>query len=106
MANYRFDATAKGWTLPVGPAIYFDELVVKGVANPKGASISELSAKLYGGTLRGQMALGWQKGMQLKGSATVSQVEIGALLKALDKPQNMSGRLSARPGLSAECRPS
>ncbi len=101
LANYLIDATAKGWTLPVGPAIYFDELVVKGVANPKGASISELSAKLYGGTLRGQMALGWQKGMQLKGSATVSQVEIGALLKALDKPQNMSGRLSARPVFSA-----
>jgi uncharacterized protein involved in outer membrane biogenesis len=47
------------------------------------------------------MAVGWQKGIQLKGSATVIQVEISSLLKALDQPQNMSGRLSARPVFSA-----
>ncbi len=101
LSNYLIDASANGWTLPVGPAIYFDGLIVKGVANPKGANISELSAKLYGGTVRGNMAVGWQKGLQFTGSATVSQVEISPLLKALDKPQNMSGRLSARPVFSA-----
>jgi uncharacterized protein involved in outer membrane biogenesis len=100
-SRYLIDVSAKAWKLPVGPAIHFDELVVKGVATLKGANFSELHAKLYGGTIRGQMAVGWQKGVQLKGSATVSQVEIGPLLKALDKPQNMSGRLSARPVFSA-----
>ena len=100
-ANFLIDANAKGWKLPVGPAIYFDELVVKGVATAKGANFTDLRAKLYGGTVRGQMAVGWQKGIQLKGSATVSQVEISQLLKALNKPQNMSGRLSARPVFSA-----
>lgn len=100
-SGYLIDASAKAWKLPVGPAIHFDELVVKGVATAKGANFSDLHAKLYGGTIRGQMAVGWQKGMQLKGSATVNQVEIGPLLKALDKPQNISGRLSARPVFSA-----
>jgi uncharacterized protein involved in outer membrane biogenesis len=100
-SNYLIDASAKAWKLPVGPAIHFDELVVKGVANPKGASISELSAKLYGGTVRGKMTVGWQKGLQLKGSATVSQVEIGPLLKALGKPESVTGRLNARPVFSA-----
>jgi uncharacterized protein involved in outer membrane biogenesis len=100
-SRYLIDASAKAWKLPIGPAIHFDELVVKGVATPKGAIFSDLSAKLYGGTIRGRMAVGWQKDVQLKGSATVSQVEIGPLLKALDKPQNMSGRLSARPVFSA-----
>jgi uncharacterized protein involved in outer membrane biogenesis len=100
-SRYLIDASAKAWKLPVGPAIHFDELVVKGVASAKGANFSDLSAKLYGGTIRGKMAVGWQKGVQLKGSATVSQVGIGPLLKALDMPQNMSGRLSARPVFSA-----
>jgi uncharacterized protein involved in outer membrane biogenesis len=100
-SRYLIDASAKAWTLPVGPAIHFDELVVKGVATSKGANISDLRAKLYGGTIRGKMTVGWQKGVQLKGSATISQVEISPLLKALDKPQNMSGRLSARPVFSA-----
>jgi len=101
LSNYLIDASAKGWMLPVGPAIYFDELALKGAANLKGASISELSAKLYGGTVRGNMTIGWRKGLQLKGTATVSQVEISALLKALDKPRNMSGRINARPVFSA-----
>jgi uncharacterized protein involved in outer membrane biogenesis len=100
-SSYLIDASAKAWKLPVGPAIRFDELVIKGVATPKGASFCDLNAKLYGGTVRGMMAVGWQKGLQLKGSATVSQVEIGPLLKALDKPQNMSGRLNAKPVFSA-----
>jgi uncharacterized protein involved in outer membrane biogenesis len=101
LSNFLIDASAKEWKLPVGPAIHFDELVVKGVANTKGASISELSAKLYGGTVRGQMAAEWQKGVQFKGSATVTQVEIGPLLKALNKPENLTGRLNARPVFSA-----
>lgn len=100
-SRYLIDASAKAWKLPAGPAIHFDELVVKGVASPKGANLSDLSAKLYGGTIRGKMVVGWQKGVQLNGSATVSQVEIGPLLKALGKPQYMSGRLSARPVFSA-----
>ena len=101
LSNYAIDASAKAWKPPAGPAIHFDELIVKGVASPKGANFSDVRAKLYGGTIRGQMAVGWQKGMQVKGSATISQVEISPLLKALGKPQNMSGRLSARPVFSA-----
>jgi len=100
-SGYLIDASAKGWKLPVGPEIHFDELVVKGLATPKGASFSEISARLYGGMVNGRLVVGWQKGVQLKGSANVSQVEIGALLKALGKPQNMSGRLNARPVFSA-----
>jgi len=100
-SNYLIEASARAWKLPVGPEIHFDELDVKGMATPKGASFSDLRAKLYGGTVIGRLVVGWQKVIQLKGSATVSQVEISPLLKALDKPQNMSGRLSARPVFSA-----
>jgi uncharacterized protein involved in outer membrane biogenesis len=102
LPNYLIEASAKGWTPPIGPAIHFDELAMKGVVNPKGANISELSARLYGGTVRGNLAIGWQKGLQLKGSAAVSQVEISPLLGALGKPQNMSGRINAKPVFSAD----
>ncbi len=101
-SNYLIDASAKAWKLPAGPAIHFDELTVKGVATPKGANFSELRAKLYGGTVGAKIAVGWQKGMQLKGSATVTQVEIGPLLKALNKPESLTGRLNARPVFSAD----
>jgi uncharacterized protein involved in outer membrane biogenesis len=100
--RYLIDADARDWRLPVGAAILFDELTVKGVATPQEATFSEVRAKLYGGAVAGNVHLTWQKGIQLKGAADVSQVEIGSLLQALDKPRSMSGRLNARPEFSAD----
>ena len=100
-SSYRIDASAKQWKLPVGPAILFDELSIKGVATLKDANLGDVRAKLYGGTVTGKATVGWQKGLQLRGNAEVSQVEIRSLLQALGRPQNMSGRLNAKPVFSA-----
>ncbi len=100
--RYLIDASARDWRLPVGAAILFDELTVKGFATPKAATFSEVRAKLYGGTVAGSAQVGWQRGIQLNGTAEVSQVEIGSLLQALGKPRSMSGRLNAKPQFSAD----
>jgi uncharacterized protein involved in outer membrane biogenesis len=102
--RYLIDASARDWRLPVGATILFDELTVKGIATQQDASFSEMRAKLYGGTVSGNVHLAWRKGMQMKGAAEVSQVEIGSLLQALDKPRSMSGRLTAQPQFSANAR--
>jgi uncharacterized protein involved in outer membrane biogenesis len=99
--KYLIDANAKSWSLPVGPAILFDELQIKGVATTAEADLSEVRAKLYGGTIAGKTTVAYKKGMQLKGNLDVSQVEVKALLQALGKPPTMSGRLTARPVFSA-----
>jgi uncharacterized protein involved in outer membrane biogenesis len=96
-SNYLIDATAKAWKMPVGPAILFDELIVKGVATLNDANLSEIRAKLYGGTVTGKATGAWKKGIQLKGNAEVNQVEIKSLLQALGRPPNVSGRLTAKP---------
>ena len=100
--RYLIDASARDWRLPVGAAILFDELTVRGVATRQDASFSEVRAKLYGGTVAGNVHLAWRKGMQLKGAAEVSQVEIDSLLQAFDKPKSMSGRLNAKPEFLAD----
>lgn len=100
-SGYLIDVHAQGWTPPLGPAIRFEELIAKGLATPSGASFSDVNAKLYGGTVTAKVVMGWRNGVQVKGSATASQVEIGPLLKALNRPQIMSGRVSARPVFSA-----
>jgi hypothetical protein len=46
----------------------------------------------------------WKKGLQLKGKATVNQVEVRSLLKVLGRPATMSGRLSASPVFSANAQ--
>ena len=100
--SYLVEIHAKKWTPPLGPRIHFDDLVAKGVATLKGASFSDISAQLYGGVLTGRLVVGWQKGVQVRGSANVSSVDIAPLLKALDKPENVSGRINARPDFSAQ----
>lgn len=100
-SNFLIDANAKGWKLPVGPAIHFDELVMKGVATLNDANFSDVRAKLYGGTVAGKMSVAWAKGFQIKGDASVNQVEIKPLLQALGKPATLSGKLTAKPVFSA-----
>ena len=100
-SNFLIDAVAKGWRLPVGPAIHFDELAIKGVATLNDANFSDIRAKLYGGTVAGKATVAWAKGIQVKGNANVNQVEIKPMLQALGRPATLSGKLTAKPVFSA-----
>jgi hypothetical protein len=99
--QYLIDAKAKSWQLPAGPAILLDELTVKGVATTVEANLSDVRARLYGGTVAGKSTIGYKKGMQLRGSFDVSQVELKSLVPLLSPGTNVSGRLSAKPVFSA-----
>lgn len=100
-STYQIDALAKGWQLPLGAAIVFDELAIKGVATLNDASFNDVRAKLYGGSVTGSATVAWKKGLQLKGKAAVNQVELRSLLQALGRPATMGGRLNANPVFSA-----
>lgn len=100
-SNYLINASAKSWKLPLGPAIVFDELAIKGIATLNDANLSQVSARLYGGTVNGTAHIGWQKGMQLKGNFDVNQIELKQLVPLLSPGSKVSGRLNAKPVLSA-----
>ena len=100
-SNYLIDLSAKSWKLPFGPAVQLDELIVKGVATLKDANFSQVSARLYGGTVNGKASAGWEKGLQIKGDLEVSQVELKSLLPLISPGAKMSGRLDAKPVFSA-----
>jgi uncharacterized protein involved in outer membrane biogenesis len=99
--NYLIDASARSWKLPVGPAIAFDELAIKGVATLQDADLTQVSARLYGGTVNGKASIGWQKGLQLRGSLEISQVELRSLVPLLAPGTKVSGRLDAKTVFSA-----
>ena len=100
-SNYLLDAAAKNWKSPVGPAIEFDELIIKGVATLHNADFSQISAKLYGGTVNGKGTAAWQKGLQVKGNFDINQVELKSLVPLVSPGTKMSGRLNAKPVFSA-----
>jgi len=99
--KYVIDASAKSWTLPVGPALLFDELIIKGVATLNDADLGEVSAKLYGGTAIGKTTISWKKGLQLDGNLDVSQLELRQVASMLSPGTHVSGKLSAKPVFSA-----
>lgn len=99
--KFNIEAQAKDWRLPAGPPIHFTELQVKGVATLEDANLPEIRAKLYGGTVTGQMTVGWHKGLQLKGDYAVSAVELRELVPLFSPNTRLSGRLTAKPVFSA-----
>jgi hypothetical protein len=77
-----------------------DELIIKGVATLNNADFSQISARLYGGTVNGRATAAWQKGLQIKGNFDIKQVELKSLVPLLSPGTNMSGRFNAKPVLS------
>jgi hypothetical protein len=51
--------------------------------------------------MNGKASVGWRKGLQLKGSFNVSQVELKPLVPLLAPGKHMSGKFSAKPVFSA-----
>lgn len=99
--KYLIDLKATAWTLPAGPALVFDELLIKGVATAEDARLDEVSAKLYGGTALGRIKLGWKKGLQLDGQFDISNLELRQLAALLSPGTHLSGKLTAKPTFSA-----
>lgn len=100
-SHYLIDASAQAWTMPLGPGLVFDELIVIGVATLQDAELSQVSAKLYGGTANGKVTVTWKKGMQLNGNLDVKQVEMQKIASMLSSQTRVSGKLRAKPVLSA-----
>jgi len=100
-SEYLIDASAKSWTLPVGPALVFDELIIKGVATLDQVKLNEVSARLYGGTAVGKTTISWKKGLRLEGRFTLNRLELRQVAPLLSPGTYVSGRLSAKPVFSA-----
>lgn len=98
--KFGIEVDAKGWRPPVGPPILFDELQIKGVATTHDANLSDIRAKLYGGTVTGATSVGWQKGLQLKGGYQVNGIELRDLVPLFSPQTKLSGRLTAKPVFS------
>jgi len=98
---YLLEVRAKAWTLPIGPALAVDELIINGTTTFSDANLDQVSAKLYGGTAVGKTAISWRKGFKIEGSFDVSQLELRQVASMLSPGTQVSGKLDARPAFSA-----
>ena len=100
--RYALDVMAKGWTPPLGPKVRFDTLTIKGTATASGAELKDIDAGLYGGTAKGNVTIGWDKAIELKGAFEVRQVELKEAAALVSPKTRVSGRLDAKPKFTAQ----
>ena len=99
--GYALDVSAKGWTLPVGPAVRFDQLDIKGTASGDGADLDQISGRLYGGTLNGSASVSLAKAITVKGELQLAQIELKEAAALFAKKTRVSGSLDAKPAFNA-----
>jgi uncharacterized protein involved in outer membrane biogenesis len=100
-SHYLIDASAKKWTLPIGPQLMLDELNIKGIATTNDVKFNQIGAKLYGGSASGTVALSWLEGYKLNGNLDVKQVEMQKIASMISSKTHISGKLNAEPVFSA-----
>ncbi len=96
--RFRLKLEGRGFTLPIKPALAFDELDAEGVLTKTGLEVSGLRGRLYGGGLMASARLDWEGGWRLKGQARTTGVEISKVLAALGRPASISGGRRDRRG--------
>ena len=100
--KYLIDLNAKSWKIPLGPPLLFDELTIKGVATLENATFNAVNAKLYGGTAKGSAGISWKRSFQLNGRFDLHQIELREVVPLLSPGNRVSGKLNAKPVLSAK----
>ncbi|MEO1765607.1 AsmA family protein [Thiobacter aerophilum] len=93
--QYALTLTAYNWTLPVRPALRFDQLRGQGKLDATQLVLPELEGRLYGGTLRAASRIGWEDGIRSEGEARTAGVEIEPIARLLGQVAAVSGQLYA-----------
>lgn len=99
--KFFLEAAANNWNLPVGPALKFDRLTVKGELGNTDLTIQDLQGNLYGGTVSGLSHLSWKNGWRLKGELNTKHVELQSLVPLVNPEVKASGRLSGKARFSS-----
>jgi len=86
------------WKLPVGPPLLLSSLTATGALNPLlGFSLQPIQGQAYGGTITGQLKVGWAKDWTIAGELAIEGVEIQPVVALFTQATTLSGRLSAHP---------
>ena len=89
--------TARRWTVPIGPPIAFDRIEANARLTARGISTTDLSARLYGGTLAGPLTVSWRPDWSIAGELAIDGVQVQPIAQALSARAAVSGRLQAKP---------
>jgi uncharacterized protein involved in outer membrane biogenesis len=85
--------SAQDWKPWTGPQLPFDRVSLQATLSEGRLAVSEFTAGIYGGDIRGGLELGWGDAWTLSGRAQLSRMEARSLLQALQMELPVRGTL-------------
>ena len=102
--GFELAITARKWTVPAGPPVAFDRIDAVAKVTARGITTPALAARLYGGTLAGQLTVAWRPDWSIAGDLMVDGVQMQPLARLLSAEAVVSGRLQANPRFALRAR--
>ena len=89
------EVSGRGFTLPFGPAVVFDEVTASVSVIPDGIKLTGINGQLYGGNAKGSATLRWGTGWSLAGEFQIQRVQLYSIMQTVGKSAKATGQLDA-----------
>jgi hypothetical protein len=86
----------RGWHMPWGPAIDFDDLTLTAVIEGNQARVTKFDAKAGGGSMNGTFKAGWGNGVRVDGEFSMVNGRLNTLMPAFTNAFTASGTINAK----------
>jgi uncharacterized protein involved in outer membrane biogenesis len=96
--------SAQDWKPPIGPAVTFERLYAQGALSDGKLAVSEFTAGLYGGDVRGGLELTWGSAWGVSGRAQLSRLNLDPMLQALQSPLRVKGTMDGEMHFALEAQ--
>lgn len=94
--GYALRLEGRDWTLPVGPALRFDNLQASALAGNEDLAVDAIKAGLYGGEITASATLRWKSGVRLNGRFAAARIDLEPLLRVVRPGTRLGGRLTSK----------
>jgi uncharacterized protein involved in outer membrane biogenesis len=85
--------SGRDWQPPAGPAFAFDRIYAQGALSDGKLAVSEFTAGIYGGDVRGGLELTWGANWNINGRAQVTRMDVHSLLVTLQSQLPVKGTM-------------
>ena len=92
---FRVALEGRGWRLPVGPPVEFDDIAAEAMVEPQQATITAFTGKVGRATIKGSSRMNWGSGIRVEGDFTVTNGDLAQLMANFTRDFTASGTLTA-----------
>lgn len=78
--GFNVRLAASDWTLPLSPALHFDQLQARGTLDKQGLRLKQVESHAYQGQLEGNAEISWQQGWRIVARTSLNSIRMAPLV--------------------------